>query len=137
MTLLLQFDIPAQFEGSTIFNSREKAYQKDLSFQKACDAKAIKLIYKHQKREHLQLTQVLENVPKEYHSLPFSSWIKHNTPVHTLTEKAHEMLWHQRLIHMSPQTIQNAHKFVNGVPDLLEFSFDNINQCLTCIDVNL
>ena len=47
------------------------------------------------------------------------------------------MLWHQRLIQMSPQTIQNAHKFVDGVPNLSKFSFDDINQCPTCIDTNL
>ena len=119
--------LPADFEEATVVNSFEKAYQDDLSYRKACDAKAVELIYKHQEQEHLKLMQVLESVPKQFHSLPFSKWIKHNTPVHALTEKAHEMLWHQRLIHMSPQSIQNAHKFVDGVPDLSKFSFDDVN----------
>ena len=137
MPFFLRSNLPVDFEGSTIFNLREKAYQKDLSFQKACDAKAVKLIYEHQERNHLQLVQVLESVPKDYHSLPFSSWIKHNIPVHALTKKAHEILWHQCLMHMSPQTIQNAHKFVDGVPNLSKFFFDNIDQFPTCIDTNL
>ena len=38
---------------------------------------------------------------------------------------------------MSPQSIQNAHKFVDGVPNLSKFSFDDIDQCPTCIDANL
>lgn len=129
--------LPADFKEATVVNSFDKAYQEDLPFRKACDAKAVELIYKHQEREHLELMQILESVPKRYHSLPFSSWIKHNTPVHALTEKAHEMLWHQRLIHLSPQSIQNAHKFVDGVPNLSKFSFDDIDQCPTCIDANL
>ena len=80
--------------------------------------------------------QVLESLLKKYYSLPFSSWIKYNTPIHALNKKTHEMLWHKRLIHMSPQTIQNTHKFVNGDPDLSKLSFDNINQCPTCIGAN-
>ena len=47
------------------------------------------------------------------------------------------MLWHQRLIHMSPQSIQNAHKFVDGVPNLSKFLFNDIDQCPTYIDANL
>ena len=84
--------LPADFEEATVVNSFEKAYRDDLPYRKACDAKAVELIYKHQEQEHLKLMHVLESVPKQFHSLPFSCWIKHNTSVHALTEKAHEML---------------------------------------------
>ena len=39
----------------------EKNYQDDLSFQKACDAKAVELIDKHQERDHLKLVKVLKH----------------------------------------------------------------------------
>lgn len=64
MLLLLCSDIPADFKEATVLNSREKAYQDDLSFWKACDVKAVELVYKHQEQEHLKLMQVLESVPK-------------------------------------------------------------------------
>ena len=47
------------------------------------------------------------------------------------------MLWHQRLIHLAPSSIQEAHKYVDGVPNLSKFSFDDVNLCETCIKANL
>ena len=137
MPLLFQSYLPADFEGSTNFNSLEKAYQKYLSFQKACDAKAIKLIYKHQKREHLQLMQVLESLPKKYHSLPFSSWIKHNTTVHVLTKKAHEMLWDVVTPTLDTNVSSDDTECAQIRQRASKFSFDNIDQCPTWIDANL
>ena len=81
--------------------------------------------------------QVLETVPKKFHKLPFHQWIQRNTPVNALREKAHEMSWHQRLIHLAPSSIQEAHKHVDGVPNLSKFSFDDVNLCETCIKANL
>ena len=137
MPLILRSDIPADVEGATIYNWRERAYKDNLLFRKACDAKVAELIYKHQEQDHLKMMQVFITVPKQYHSILFEKWIKHNTIVYALTEKAHEMFWHQRLTHMGPQSIQNAHKYVDGVPDLSKFSFDDIDQCPTCIDAKL
>ena len=79
---------------------------------------SMRLIYEHQQREHIALTKALETVPEQFHKLPFHSWVHNNTPVNALTEKAHEMIWHQRLIHLSPGTIQEAYKYVDGVPNL-------------------
>lgn len=134
--MILRSDIPADVEGATIYNSREKAYRDDLLFRKACDANVTELIYKHQEQDNLKLMQVLETVPKQYHSIPFGKWIKHNTTVYELTEKD-EMLWHQRLTHMGPQSIQNNYKYVDSVPNLSKFSFDDIDQCPTRIDAKL
>ena len=47
------------------------------------------------------------------------------------------MLWHQQLIHLSPQTLRDVHKHIDGVPNLSKFSFDDIDQCPTCIQANL
>lgn len=37
---------------------------------------------------------------------------------------------------MSQQKIKQAYKFVDGVPNLSDFDFDNITKCSTCIKVN-
>ena len=54
-----------------------------------------------------------------------------------MTEKAHQMIWQQRLIHLSPGTIQEVYKHVNGVPNLSRFEFDDISNCTTCTKANL
>ena len=46
------------------------------------------------------------------------------------------MLWHQWLINLSPQTLCNLHKHINGVLNLSKFLFDDINQCPTWIQAN-
>ena len=90
--------------AATIFNSQEKAYQDDKDFRKSCDLKAMKLNYEHQQKEHIKLMNEFQQVPLEYHSLLFHHWISNNTLIHVLKTQAHEMLWHQQLIHLSSAT---------------------------------
>ena len=129
MPLILPSTLPATDLSSTIFTSKEKAYLEDPKFKQSCDDKAMQLIYEHQQQEQVKLMDSLKSVPKQFHSLPFHKWIHQNTPVHALTEQAHEMLWHQRLIHLSPASIQNAHNFVDGIPNLSKFKFIKISKC--------
>lgn len=88
MPLLLCLNVPADFDKATVFTLPKKLYQEKPLFWEACDVKAVLFIYENQEYEHKQLMQVLDSIPKKYRSLPFASWIKHNTPVHTLTKKA-------------------------------------------------
>ena len=101
-----------------MFNLREKAYLSDRKFKKKCNMMFMRLIYEHQQREHIALTKALETVPDQFHKLPFHSRVHNNILVNTLTEKAHEMIWHQQLIHLSPGTIQETYRYVDGVPNL-------------------
>ena len=57
--------------------------------------------------------------------------------MNALTEKAHEMIWHQCLIHLSPSTIKEAYKHVDGVLNLSHFAFDDITNCTMCTKANL
>ena len=109
----------------------------DPNFKKQCKLKTLEFIYRHQQNEHIKLMQALESVPQRFHKLPFQKLIHMNTPICALKEKAHEMLWHQRLIHLAPHAIRDAHKFVDGIPDLSKFSFDDLHNCPTCIKANL
>ena len=47
------------------------------------------------------------------------------------------MIWHQHLIHLSPLTLQNAYKYVKGIPNLSNFSFNDVKNCPTCINANM
>ena len=47
------------------------------------------------------------------------------------------MLWHQRLIHCGSHSLQSASLYVDGVPNLSAFNFDDILKCPTCLKVNL
>ena len=94
---------------------------------------SIQLIYEHQQQEHLNLINALEQTPVRFHKLPFNQWIADNTPVNALTDQAHEMIWHQHLIHLSPATLQNAYKYVEGILNLSNFKFDDIKNYPTCI----
>ena len=47
------------------------------------------------------------------------------------------MIWHQCLIHLSPATLQNAYKYVEGIPYLSNFSFDYVKNCPICIKANM
>ena len=105
MPLVIPSGLKASDPVANIFNSQEKMYQDDKDFRKGCDLKAMQLIYEYQQKEHIKLMNDLKQVPIEYHKLPFHKWISNNTPVHALTTQAHEMLWHQHLIHLSPATV--------------------------------
>ena len=123
-------------EASSL-NSLEYAVKHDPTFKLKCDLKSYEAIYDYQQSQHLKLMQILESVPQKYHRLPFHHWIARNTPVHALTNKAHEVLWHQRLIHLSPQTLKDAYKHVDGIPNLSKFEFDDIDNCSTCSKANM
>ena len=137
MPLIIPSGLKSSDPSATVFNSREKAYAKDNEFKKKCDLLAMKLIYEHQQREHIELMNALETVLSCFHQLLFHKWIHNNTPVNTLTGKAHEMIWHQRLIHLSPSTIKEAYKHVEGIPNLSHFDFDDITNCTMCTKANL
>ena len=137
MPLIIPSTLPANDLSATIYTSKEKAYSEDSKFKTACDNKAMQLIYEYQQQEQVKLMNSLQSVPKQFHSLPFHEWIHQNTPVNALTEQAHEMLWHQRLIHLHPASIQNAHNFVDGILNLSKFNFNDMDQCTTCIEANL
>ena len=129
--------VPSNHPSATPLNSLEKALDVDPVFNLQCQQKSFEAVYSYHQQQHLELMQVLDSIPEQFHKLPFHQWIARNTPVNALTDKAHEMLWHQRLIHMSPQSIQQAYQYVDGVPNLTKFKFDDIDGCSTCIKANL
>jgi len=60
------------------------------------------------------------------------------TPVHAIKAHTERRLWHNRLCHLSPDTIQIAHKHVKGVPKFTGDTYCPISdQCPTCIRAKL
>ena len=137
MPLIVLNGLQASDPTATIFNSQEKAYKEDKDFRKNCDLKIRQLVYEYQQKEHIKLMNELQQVPVKYHNLPFHTWISNNTPIQALKTQAHEMLRHQRLIHLSSATLQSTYKYCDGISNLSNFAFDDIKNCSTCIKANV
>ena len=67
MPLVITSGLKSSDPSANVFNSREKAYAQDSEFRKKCDSMALKLIYEHQQREHINLMNNLELVPSRFH----------------------------------------------------------------------
>ena len=79
----------------------------------------------------------LESLLKEYHLLPFHKYFAKTIPISALNKEAEAMLWHQRLIHCGSHSLQSASLYIDGVPNLSAYNFDDILKCPTCLKVNL
>ena len=111
-----------------------QAKQNDPSFAQLCKDEAIQAVFEYQETKFKNLQSELASVPSMYHDVPFHDIIYAYTPIHALTVKTERKLWHQRLCHMHPDIIQNAHKFVDGVPEFKgEPISPELDKCTTCI----
>ena len=79
----------------------------------------------------------LEYFPEEYHKLPFHEYCAKNILIAALKKEAEVMLWHLCLIHCGSHSLKSASLYVDGVPNLLAFNFDDVVKCLTCLKTNL
>ena len=46
------------------------------------------------------------------------------------------MLWHQRLIHCGSYSLKSTSLYINGVPNLSVFNFDDVLKCPTHLKTN-
>ena len=79
----------------------------------------------------------LESFPEEYHSLPFHEYFSKTMPIAGLNKEAEAILWHQRLIRCGSHSLRSVSLYVNGIPNLSAFNFDDILKCSTCLKTNL
>ena len=122
---------------ATVYNSLEKAKSDDPKFAKKVAAQSLKLIYDYMQEKHIELMSCLESLPEEYHTLPFHKYLAKTIPISALNKEAEAMLWHQRLIHCGSHSLKNASTYVDGVPNLAAFKFDDVLKCPTCLKTNL
>ena len=76
----------------------------------------------------------LDKSPPEFHRLPFHLW---RTFPDSLSDSAHELLWHKCLIHCGEHTLRDIHKHVDGVPYLSKVICNVLTHCVTCLKTNL
>ena len=74
---------------------------------------------------------LLTNVPEKFHTPTFHKWMVNDTPIHSLQDKAQGMHWHQGLINLAPNSIQEEHKHVDGVSNISKFKFDDFTKYST------
>ena len=87
--------------------------------------------------KHIELMSCLESLPEECYSLPFHEYFAKTIPIAVLDKKVESILWYQRLIHCGSHSLKNVSLYVDRVPNLAVFNFDNIIKCPTCLETNL
>ena len=130
-------DLDKDDPKATVLNSLKKALAEDLEFVEQVKVQSLKLIYEYMQEKHIELMSCLESLPEEYHSLPFHEYFAKTIPIAALNKEAEAMLWHQRLIHCGSHSLKSASLYIDGVPNLSAFNFDDILKCPTCLKTNL
>ena len=59
--------------SEAVINLQDKVYADNQGFKKKCDLLSMRLIYKYQQQEHINLMSALESIPVQFHKLPFHS----------------------------------------------------------------
>ena len=134
---LLVPDLPANDPKATIFNSSEKRLKFDKKFKNECEIMQFKLIYEHQQKEYTKLINLIDTLPEDVQKLPFHLYIAEATPINAIKQEALELLRHCRLIHCGASTLKGLHKYVDGVPDMSKFEFNDIKKCATCLQAKI
>ena len=57
-------------------------------------------LYELQQQKHIELMDVLTQVPPEFHTLPFQLWDTDEAVVNSITDSSLEMLWYQCSFHI-------------------------------------
>ena len=122
---------------ATVLNSLEKAIAKDIEFILRIKVQSLKLINEHMQDKHIRLMSFLKFLPEEYHTLPFDDYFLKNIPITALNKEAEAMLWHQRLIHCGSHSLKSTSLYLDGVPNLFAFNFDDVLKCPTRLKTNL
>ena len=122
---------------ATVLNSLDKALAEDVEFVKSVKVQSLKLIYKYIQDKHIELMSCLESLSEKYHSLPFHQYFAKTIPIPVLNKEAEAILWHQRLVHYGSHSLKGTSLYVDGLPNLSAFNFDDILKCPTCLKTNL
>ena len=122
---------------ATVYNSLKKARAEDDEFMERVRVQSLKLVYDYLQDRHIELMSCLESLPEEYHKLPFHEYLSKTIPIAALNMEAEAMLWHQRLVHCGSHSLQDAHQYVDGIPNLSKFKFNDVLKCPTCLKTNL
>jgi len=62
---------------------------------------------------------------------------QHELKLHTLSDKAERLLWHQRLAHCGDEQLCRAHMFSDGVPEIRLDKDSALDSCLVCLAANM
>ena len=121
-------DFPSSHPDASILNSSQLAYENDPKFKQECNEMAMKSLYEYQQKQYQDLMEVLTQIPKEFHSLPFHCWGIETVTINALADEAQDLLWYQRLIHCGQHSFADIHKHVEGIPNLSKTSFNDLTK---------
>ena len=63
--------------------------------------------------------EVLTHVPQIFHTLSYHVWGTEQVSIDSFSDEAHSHLWHHCLIHCGEHTLKEAHKHIEGVPNIV------------------
>ena len=130
-------DLDKDDPKATVLNSLEEVLAEDSEFVEQVKVQSLKLIYEYIQEKHTKLMSCLESLPEEYHSLPFYEYFAKTIPIAALNKEAEAMLWYQCLVHCGSHSLKSTSLYVDGVPNLSAFNFDDILKCPTCLKKSL
>ena len=87
--------------------------------------------------KHIKLMSCIKILPEEYHKLPFHEYYAKTIPIAAFNKEVEAMLQHQRLIYYGSHLLKSALLYIDGVPNLSAFNFDNVLKYPTCLKTNL
>ena len=74
---------------------------------------------------------------QKHFTLCYIMWGEEQVMIDSLSDEAHSHHWHHCWIHCSEHTLKETHKHIEGVPNMLKFSFNDLTRCVTCIKSKL
>ena len=97
-------------------------YKYDATFDEEVQKATVMAVHAFQEEKMRKIKEDLNNIPKEFHNLPFHKYVQENTPVLAIRAETH----------LSDYYLYNAHKHVKGVPKF-KHQARIIDICPTCI----
>ena len=88
---LILADLHKDHPQATLLNSSVLTYKHDSKFKKECDELTMKYLYEHQ-QQHQDLMNILTQIPKEFHILPFHYWGTKTVIIDALSDEAQNIL---------------------------------------------
>ena len=121
-------DLTIDHPRANLFNYSSLMSESDKQFQEKCAELS------HYERHH-EIQQ--DEISPKFHRLPFHLWGTSPLLIDSLSHSAHELLWHQCLIHCGEHTLRYIHNHVDGLSNLRKFKFDDLTHCATCLKATL
>lgn len=96
--VILPLILPNHPEAGKL-NISKIVYESDPDFHAHCDGLILQLLCEYQQLQHIELMEVLTQVPPEFYKLIFHLWDNDEIVVNLINDSTRYMQWNKRFIH--------------------------------------